>query len=102
MTSKKKTGKPKLTKRPELLGQIEEELDLHGMAVDEALVATELLIKRYQGRTGTLLRLIHGHSNRGQDSIRNRIHQALRTTWNRKIKRFRFDFLNPGATLIEL
>ena len=80
---------------------VDEELDLHGMAVDEALVAAEQALSRHRGKPGTYLRFIHGHSNRGPDSIRTRLHLALRTVWSQKVKRFRMDFYNTGATLVE-
>jgi DNA-nicking Smr family endonuclease len=79
----------------------EEELDLHGMAVDEALAAVDVLLTAYRGKAGILLRLIHGHSNRGPDSIRVRLHQNLATVWKRRVARYRLDFHNHGATLIE-
>jgi DNA-nicking Smr family endonuclease len=79
---------------------VDEEADLHGMAVDEALVAAEALLKRH--RAGATVRIIHGHSNRGNDSIRTNLHRALTSVWKNRVKRFRTDFHNPGATLIEI
>jgi len=79
---------------------VDEDLDLHGMAVDEALVAVEALLRRH--RAGAMVRLIHGHSNRGADSIRARVRLALASVWRGRVKRFRADFHNPGATLVEV
>jgi hypothetical protein len=79
---------------------VDEEIDLHGMAVDEALTAAESMLKRH--RSGAMLRMIHGHSNRGNDSIRTNLHRALTSVWKIRVKRFRTDFHNPGATLIEV
>src|SRR5690606_33898257 len=79
---------------------VDEEVDLHGMAVDEALVAAESLLRRH--RAGATVRLIHGHSNRGPDSIRTGIHRALTSNRKQRVKRFRTEFPNPGATLVEL
>jgi DNA-nicking Smr family endonuclease len=79
---------------------VDEDLDLHGMAVDEALVAVEALLRRH--RAGATVRLIHGHSNRGADSIRTRVRLALESVWRGRVKRFRTDFHNPGATLVEI
>jgi DNA-nicking Smr family endonuclease len=84
--------------RPEY--PVDEDLDLHGMAVDEALVAVEALLRRH--RAGATVRLIHGHSNRGADSIRTRVRVALESVWRGRVKRFRTDFHNPGATLVEI
>lgn len=79
---------------------VDEEIDLHGMAVDEALVAAEALLSRH--RRGDLVRFIHGHSNRGSDSIRTNIQRALSSVWRSRVTRFRPDFHNPGATLVEV
>jgi DNA-nicking Smr family endonuclease len=79
---------------------VEEELDLHGMAVDEALAAAEALLKRH--RTGAVVRLVHGHSNRSNESIRSQLHRALSSVWKNRVARFRADFHNPGATLVEI
>jgi DNA-nicking Smr family endonuclease len=79
---------------------VAEELDLHGMAVDEAMVAAEQLFKRH--KPGAIVRLVHGHSNAAPDSIRKSLHRMLATAWKRKVKRYRLDFQNPGATLVEL
>ncbi len=79
---------------------VDEEVDLHGMAVDEALTAADGLLKRH--RAGAMVRIIHGHSNKGNDSIRTNLHRALGSVWKNRIKRFRTDFMNPGATLIEI
>lgn len=79
---------------------VDEEVDLHGMAVDEALVAAEAVLRRH--RAGAMVRLIHGHSNRGHDSIRTNLHRALTSVWKQRVKRFRTDFHNPGATLVEI
>lgn len=79
---------------------VDEELDLHGMAVDEALTAAEALLKRHRG--GSTVRLVHGHSNRSHESIRSQLHRALTSVWKIRVKRFRTDFHNPGATLVEI
>jgi DNA-nicking Smr family endonuclease len=78
----------------------DEDLDVHGMAVDEALAAAEALLSRH--RAGAVVRVIHGHSNRGPDSIRTRLRFALESVWKNRVRRFRPDFHNPGATLIEI
>ncbi len=81
---------------------IDEELDLHGMSVDEALAAVDQLLRRHRGRTGAVLRIIHGHSNGAPDSIRRRVRYALDTVWRRHVKRYRYDLHNPGSTLLEV
>jgi hypothetical protein len=91
------TGHPPAP-RPEY--PVDEEVDLHGMAVDEALVAAEAALSRH--RRGAVVRLVHGHSNRGHDSIRTRLRLALDSVWSARVARYRTDFYNPGATLVEI
>ncbi len=100
--TKAKTAKPS-TPPPVLYDfVVEEELDLHGMAVDEALVAAGLLLERHRGKSGRILRIVHGHSNSAPVSIRKSLHRNLNTVWKRQVKRYRLDFHNPGATLVEI
>jgi len=96
---KAKDTKPVKTMRREF--PVDDELDMHGMAVDEALAAADQIFNRYKGKPGILLRFIHGHSNKGPDSIRTRLRLALDTEWKRRVKRIRMDFFNSGATLVE-
>jgi len=81
---------------------IEEDLDLHGMAVDEALAAAAHLLDRYKGRPGAIVRIIHGHSNSAPDSIRKSLYRNFKTVWKHRVTRYRMDIHNPGATLVEL
>jgi DNA-nicking Smr family endonuclease len=82
--------------------KVEEELDLHGMALDEALAMAEQLLERYRRKSGSILRIVHGHSNSAPDSIRKSLHRNFATVWKRHVKRYRLDFNNPGATLLEI
>ena len=101
MASKKKSPPP--VHAPVLYPfVIEEDLDLHGMAVDEAMAAAEHLLERYKARPGAILRIIHGHSNIAPDSIRKSLYRNLGTIWKQRIKRYRLDVHNPGATLLEI
>ena len=101
MAAKRKPSKP--TPIPLIYDfTIEEELDLHGMAVDEALVAVGQLLERHRSKPGTILRVVHGHSNSAPDSIRKSLHRNLTTVWKQRIKKYRLDFHNPGATLMEI
>ncbi len=101
MALKKKSKSP--TPAPVLYPfTIEEELDLHGMAVDEAMAAAEQFLERYENKPGTILRIIHGHSNIAPDSIRKSLQRNFATVWKHRIKRHRLDVHNPGATLLEI
>jgi DNA-nicking Smr family endonuclease len=91
-------ARPKL--RPPFV--VDEEIDLHGQSIAEALVAVELALARHHGRPGAILRLIHGHSSGNVGSIRGALHRNLETVWRRQVKSFRPEPGNPGATLVLL
>jgi len=82
--------------------KIDEELDLHGMAVDEAMAAADQLLERYHKRPGAILRVVHGSSNSAPNSIRKSLHRNFETVWKRRVNRYRLDILNPGATILEV
>jgi len=93
--------KPKGTGIPassRLLINVDEELDLHGMAVDEALAQAELALARH--RAGATLRFIHGHSSGDLGSIRGALRRNLETVWRKRVRSFRLEPGNPGATLV--
>ena len=81
---------------------VDEEIDLHGLAIDEALVQAELALARYRGRPGTVLRFIHGHSSGLSGSIKGALKRSLETVWKGRIASFRPDPGNPGSTLVKV
>lgn len=81
---------------------VDEEVDLHGLAVDEALAQADLAISRYRGRPGAVLRLIHGHSSGVSGSIKGALRRNLETVWKGRIGGFRPEPGNPGATLVRV
>ncbi len=82
--------------------QVEEEVDLHGLAVDEALVQAELALERHRGRAGAVVRLIHGHSSGTAGSIKGALLRQLAGPWKGRVESFRPEPGNPGATLVRL
>lgn len=89
-------------RRPMLPFEIEEEVDLHGLAVDEAMVAAEQALKRHAARRGAVLRFVHGHSSGASGSIKGELKRRLETVWRNRIQAFRPEPGNPGATLVKL
>lgn len=82
--------------------EVDEEVDLHGLAVDEALVQAELALARWRGRDGAVIRLIHGHSSGTSGSIKGALKRHLETLWKSRIGAFRGEPGNPGATLVRI
>lgn len=86
--------------RPEI--PVDEELDLHGCAVDEALALVELALARHRGRPGSVIRLIHGHSSGNSGSIKGALRRGLESVWKSRVAAYRPEPGNPGATLVRL
>ena len=81
---------------------IDEEIDLHDMTVDEAMAYVELALERHRKAKSANLRIIHGKSSGGVNSIKGALHRNLETRWRNRIQKFRSEPGNPGATLILL
>ena len=81
---------------------IDEELDLHGLAIDEAMVQVELLLNRYKNHKKTIVRIIHGYSSGKQNSIQGALKRNLNSIWKGKILSHKPEPGNPGSTLILL
>ena len=102
---KKKGKKPSpVTSKPFLRFEspVEEEVDLHGLAIDEAMVQAELAIARWKKHPGACIRFIHGKSSGNQNSIKGALRRNLETAWKHAVRSFRPELANPGATLVSL
>ncbi|MEO6094963.1 MAG: Smr/MutS family protein [Fibrobacteria bacterium] len=96
----KKIGPKAFSGRLETMA--DEDLDLHGLAIDEAMVQAELALARWRTRPGACIRIIHGKSSGPRDSIKGALKFNLETRWKNRIAAFRQEPANPGATLIFL
>jgi DNA-nicking Smr family endonuclease len=81
---------------------IDEDLDLHGLAIDEAMVQVEQALARYRRGVSACIRIIHGKSSGTHDSIKGSLRRNLETRWSNRIRSFRPESGNPGATLVFL
>jgi DNA-nicking Smr family endonuclease len=97
-------GKPAAAGKPVLRFEapVEEEIDLHGLAIDEAMVQVELALARWRNHPGACLRIIHGKSSGTKDSIKGTLRHNLETRWKNKVRTFRQEIANPGACLVFL
>jgi hypothetical protein len=81
--------------------EIDEEIDLHGLSIAEAMAQAEMALARWS-RAGGRLRFIHGHSSGSADSIKGALRRNLGSAWKGKIDSFRPEPGNPGATLVRV
>ena len=80
--------------------QVDEEIDLHGMTIDEALAQVEMALARWSRSQDACIRLIHGASSGDRGSIKGALRRQLETTWKGRIRGFKPEPGNPGATLV--
>jgi DNA-nicking Smr family endonuclease len=102
MSRKRGNGKQEKPAPVRLPFPVEEEVDLHGLAVDEAMVQAELALGRWRGRPGAVLRFIHGHSSGNTGSIKGALKRSLETLWKSRVRSVKPEPGNPGATLVKL
>jgi hypothetical protein len=86
---------------PRILADADEDLDLHGLSIAEALAQADLALARWS-RSGGRLRLIHGHSSGSADSIKGALRRNLDSVWKSRIESSRPEPGNPGATLVKV
>ena len=78
---------------------VDEEIDLHGLSIDEAMAQVEMALTRW-ARSGGSLRVIHGHSSGASDSIKGALRRNLESVWKGRVAAFRPEPGNPGSTLV--
>jgi DNA-nicking Smr family endonuclease len=81
--------------------EVDEEIDLHGLSIGEAVAQVEMALARW-ARSGGSLRVIHGHSSGASDSIKGALRRNLESVWKSRIAAARPEPGNPGATLIRV
>jgi DNA-nicking Smr family endonuclease len=81
---------------------VAKELDLHGQTIDAAMRQVHALVSRSNLPGGSVIRIIHGYSNAGEDSIKVQLQRLLQGSLATRIQDFYLEPFNPGATLIVL
>jgi DNA-nicking Smr family endonuclease len=81
---------------------VHREMDLHGLTIEAALRQFNKLLSSTQWPPSAVIRIIHGHSNTGEDSIKMQLHRQLQGPLSHRIQDFYLEPFNPGATLIVL
>ncbi len=82
--------------------KVDQEADLHGMTIDAALRRVRTLLTHSGLAGGTVLRLVHGHSNRGEDSIKHQLRLYLEGPMAYRVRDHYQEPFNAGATLVVL
>lgn len=80
----------------------DEDLDLHGHTVAEAMAAVEMALARWSRSGGAVIRVVHGHSAGDQGTIRGALRRNLETVWKGRVLGHKPEPGNPGATLIRV
>ena len=81
--------------------EVDEELDLHGLSIAEAMALVEMALARWAPSGGSL-RVIHGHSSGASDSIKGALRRNLDSVWKSRIAAVRPEPGNAGSTLIRV
>ena len=80
--------------------EVDEDVDLHGLVISEAMAQAEMAIARWSRTPDACIRLIHGASSGTRESIKGALRRNLETVWKGRIRGFKPEPGNPGATLV--
>jgi DNA-nicking Smr family endonuclease len=80
----------------------EQELDLHGFPIDEAMAAIEEMFEAMKLANMTVLRLIHGGGHPSSSQIKRTIDKKVRSEWKGVVKFYTTEPNNAGASIIQL
>lgn len=80
--------------------KVDLELDLHGLTIEAALARVQSFLNSDKMRAGMVIRLIHGRSNRSDDSIRTQVKRFLEVRYQSSLSDVYEEPANPGATLM--
>ena len=102
--SRKKPARKKVPKvrkgRPFKEKAVDEELDLHGFAIDEGLAEIDIFLDMAQEYRLHCVRVVHGMGPEHGPSLRKAIHRYLKTRGNSRVDRLETEPHNAGAVII--
>lgn len=79
---------------------VDEELDLHGFAIDEGLAEIDIFLDMARKYRLSRVRVIHGMGPDRGPSLRKEIHRYLKTRGRSKVDRIETEPHNAGAVII--
>ena len=85
-----------------MLENIDYELDLHDCTIDEAMAKVEQEITALSQAGYKTLRVIHGNSSRGVNTIKSQLRINLNSRWKKWVDGYKSDLFNQGITIIML
>jgi len=75
------------------------EIDLHGLALEEALCKVELELKLAKKNKWKCIRIVHGIGEKSGGVIRKVLEQKFRSEWSGFISEYRYERNNRGSSL---
>jgi DNA-nicking Smr family endonuclease len=91
---------PPRTKRRITEESVDEELDLHGLTVDQGIAETEMFIDLAREYRLGAIRIVHGLGPDTGRSLRSEVQRFLKTRGKGKIKGFKIEPHNQGAVIV--
>ncbi|OGJ90278.1 MAG: hypothetical protein A2268_12440 [Candidatus Raymondbacteria bacterium RifOxyA12_full_50_37] len=79
---------------------VDEEIDLHGLTIDQGIVELELFLDMAREYKLTSVRVIHGLGPDKGDSLRKEVHRYFKTRGKKKISGFFVEPHNQGAVIV--
>jgi len=78
------------------------EIDLHGMALEEAICKVELELELAKKNHWKRIRIVHGIGEKSGGIIRKILEQKFRSEWSGFVSEYRYERNNRGSSLAVL
>ncbi len=95
----KKEKKP-LPKKWHAELEVDEQIDLHGCTIDEALALADGFLNMCKRNGARSARIIHGHGRKSPESIAWQLKRKLSTEWKHRFESVRAEPYNSGALIL--
>jgi DNA-nicking Smr family endonuclease len=98
----KKNAKRKNSNHPDgwKLPVPDEEVDLHGLTVDEAIAEIDIRLDAMKSVGYRCLRVVHGGGNPGYGPIKKTLDRQFRGPWKHRVRQILVEPGNSGSSLV--